>query len=113
MLTRRVALPLAALTALATMPVLASAVPAGASDAVAKPAPESRGRARPGDPRAPQKNQKQEEPQSNCPTTMWTIPLEIKGLACLLLLPKPEKAGPGSDQGGSSGGVGGLGGLFG
>ena len=112
MLTRRVALPLAALTALATMPVLASAVPAGASNAVAKPAPESRGR-RAGDPRGPQKNEKQEEPQSNCPTTMWTIPLEIKGLACLLLLPKPEKAGPGSDQGGGNSGGGGLGGLFG
>src|SRR4051812_17846154 len=104
MLTRRVALPLAALTALATMPVLASAVPAGASNAVAKPAPESRGR-RAGDPRGPGK--KAEDPdQNNCPTTLWTIPLEIKGLACLLLLPKPEKQG---DGGGSSG----LGGLLG
>ncbi|HEY4408971.1 MAG TPA: hypothetical protein VGO87_03765 [Acidimicrobiia bacterium] len=107
MLTRRVALPLAALTALATMPVLISAVPAGASGAVAKPAPESRGRQRPGDPRAPEKK-KAEEPQQNCPTTLWTIPLEVKGLACLLLLPKPEKQGDNGD-GGSSG----LGGLLG
>ena len=104
MLTRRVALPLAALTALATMPVLAGAVPAGASSAVGKPAPDSRGN-RPGDPRGPQKNQKQEEPQNNCPTTLWTIPLEVKGLACLLLLPKPEKQG---DESGNSGGLGGL-----
>jgi hypothetical protein len=35
---------------------------------------------------------------------MWTIPLEIKGLACILLLPKPEKPG----ENGSSGGGGGL-----
>jgi hypothetical protein len=107
MLTRRVALPLAALTALATMPVLASAVPAGASDAMAKPAPDSRGRNRPGDPRAPEKKAEDAD-QNNCPTTLWTIPLEIKGLACLLLLPKPEKQG---DNGG--GGGGGLGGLLG
>ena len=110
MLTRRVALPLAALTALATMPVLASAVPAGASGAVAKPAPESRGRQRPGDPRGPEKNAKEkraQEEQNNCPTALWTIPLEVKGLACLLLLPKPEKQGEG--DGGSSG----LGGLLG
>ena len=103
MLTRRVALPLAALTAAATMPLLAGAAPAGASGAVANPAPESRGRNRPGDPRAPEK--KAQEPQQNCPTTLWTIPLEVKGLACLLLLPKPEKQG---DNGGGSSGLGGL-----
>ena len=44
-----------------------------------------------------------EEPQNNCPTTLWTIPLEIKGLACLLLLPKPEKQG--DNSGNSSGGL--------
>ena len=105
MLTRRVALPLAALTALATLPVLAGTVPAGASGAVVKPVPDSRGRGdRPGDPKGPQK--KNEEPPNNCPTTMWTVPLEIKGLACILLLPKPEKQG---ENGGSSGGGGLLG----
>ena len=107
MLTRRVALPLAALTALATMPVLAGAVPAGASDAVGKPAPDSRGK--PGDPRGPQdkKEKKEEEPPNNCPTKLWTIPLELKGLACVLLLPKPEQPADGGD-GGGGGGVGGL-----
>jgi len=107
MLTRRVALPLAALTALATMPVLASAVPAGASDAVAKPAPESRGK--PGDPKPPEKKKQDEQPPNNCPTKQWTVPLELKGLACLLLLPKPEQPG---DAGGGNGGGGGLGGLL-
>ena len=99
MLTRRVALPLAALTALATLPVLAGAAPAGASGAVMKPAPASRGRSGGSGDRS---SKKAEQPPNNCPTTLWTIPLEINGLACLLLLPKPEKQGDGS--GGSSGG---------
>ena len=102
MLTRRVALPLAALTALAAMPVLATAVPAGASDAVAKPAPESRGK--PGDPKPPEKKKQDEQPPNNCPTKQWTVPLELKGLACLLLLPKPEKQGE-NGQGGGGGGL--------
>jgi hypothetical protein len=33
---------------------------------------------------------------------MWTIPLELKGLACILLLPKPE---PGGEGGGGLGGL--------
>lgn len=101
MLTRRIALPVAALMALATMPVLIEAAPAGASGAVVQPSPASRGRnGHSGDRR------QAEEPKNNCPTTMWTVPLEIKGLACLLLLPKPPKQGQGDD--GSGGGGGGL-----
>ena len=100
MLTRRVALPLAALTALATMPVLVEAAPAGASGAVVKPVPASRGRS--GGSGDRNRERRAEEPQNNCPTTLWTIPLEIKGLACLLLLPKPEKQG--DNSGNSSGG---------
>jgi hypothetical protein len=97
MLTRRVALPLAALTALATMPVLVEAAPAGASGAVVKPVPANRGRSGgSGDRHA----KKAEEPQNNCPTMLWTIPLEIKGLACILLLPKPEKQGENDGSGG-------------
>ena len=103
MLTRRVALPLAALTAFATLPVLAGVAPAGASSAVVTPA--SRGGDN-GDPEGPNAK-KNNEPVDNCPTKQWTIPLELKGLACLLLLPKPE---PGSE---GEGGGGGLGGLFG
>jgi hypothetical protein len=100
MLTRRIALPIAALTAMATLPLLAGAAPAGASTA-SRPGIASRGD-RPGDPKGPDK--KAEEPQNNCPTTLWTIPLEIKGLACILLLPKPEKQGE-NGQGGSGGGL--------
>ena len=95
MLTRRVALPLAALTALATLPVLAGAAPAGASGAVAKPSPASRGQGG-GDPDGP--HARNQEQKDNCPTELWTIPLEIKGLACILLLPKPEHQG--GDEGG-------------
>jgi hypothetical protein len=102
MSTRRVALSLAALTALATMPVLSGSAPAGASGAVVSPS--SRGNDN-GDPEGPDSSTSQEE-QNNCPTEMWTIPLEVKGLACILLLPKPEKGD--EDEGG-----GGLGGLFG
>ena len=104
MLTRRVALPLAALTALATLPVLAGAGPAGASGAVLKPTPAARGNDN-GDPEGPDGNK--QEKVDNCPTKQWTIPLELKGLACILLLPKPEPAGD------ENGGGGALGGLFG
>jgi hypothetical protein len=65
-----------------------------------KPSPSARGNDN-GDPNGPDNNRqqkKQAEPPKNCPTEMWTIPLEVKGLACLLLLPKPEKGGEG--QGG-------------
>jgi hypothetical protein len=105
MLTRRVALPLAALTAFATLPVLASVAPAGASSAFVSPSPASRGGDN-GDPDGPEAQDK--EPVDNCPTKQWTVPLELKGLACILLLPKPE---PGAE--GEGGGAGGLGGLFG
>ena len=105
MLTRRVALSMAALTALATMPVLSGAAPAGASGAVVTPS--SRGNDN-GDPQGPGAKKKSKEPENNCPTKQWTVPLELKGLACLLLLPKPEPP-----AGGGEGGGGGPGGLFG
>ncbi len=101
MSTRRVALSLAVLTALATMPVLAG-TPAGASGAVVSPS------ARGGDNGDPEGPSVQEEPADNCPTELWTIPLEIKGLACILLLPKPERPDEGEESSG-----GGLGDLFG
>jgi hypothetical protein len=81
------------------MPVLAAAVPAGASGAVVRPA--SRGGDN-GDPDGP--DAKKAGKQDNCPTEGWTVPLELKGLACILLLPKPENG---------EGGGGGLGGLLG
>ena len=109
MLTRRVALPLAALTALATMPVLAGAAPAGASSGVVKPTPAARGNDN-GDPEGPDGHEAKKEKKDNCPTDLWTVPLEVKGLACILLLPKPEK--PEGENGEESGG-GGLGDLLG
>ena len=102
MLMRRIALPIAALTALATFPVLAGAAPAGASGTVVKPTPASRGKG--GDNGDPQGPDAKKEKTDTCPTKQWTVPLELKGLACLLLLPKPEPGGEGG---------GGLGGLFG
>jgi hypothetical protein len=85
MSTRRVALSLAALTALATMPVLAG-TPAGASGAIVSPT--ARGDDN-GDPEGPEVQEEQKV--KPCPTDQWTIPLEVKGLACILLLPKTEK----------------------
>jgi hypothetical protein len=34
-----------------------------------------------------------EEPEDECPTELWTIPIEIKGPACILLLGKPADEG--------------------
>jgi hypothetical protein len=101
MSTRRVALSLAALTALASMPVLVG-TPAGASGAIVSPT--ARGEDN-GDPESGEEPTDADEPVDNCPTKQWTVPLELKGLACILLLPKPEPGG--------EGGEGGLSGLFG
>jgi hypothetical protein len=35
-----------------------------------------------------------EEAVDDCPTELWTIPLEIKGLACILVLGKPAGEEP-------------------
>lgn len=41
-----------------------------------------------------------EEAPDNCPTELWTIPLEIENLACVLLLAKDsEEAGGGTPAG--------------
>ena len=101
--TRRVALPLAALMALATLPVLAGPRRRVPPSAIVSPA--SRDDGDNGDPEGPEAQS--DEPVDNCPTKQWTVPLELKGLACILLLPKPEP------EGGGEGGGGGLGGLLG
>jgi len=51
-----------------------------------------RGQAREGD-----QTEEPAEPEDECPTELWTIPIEIKGLACILLLGKPA----GDDSGSS------------
>ncbi|HYH48543.1 MAG TPA: hypothetical protein VEG38_03245 [Acidimicrobiia bacterium] len=101
-MTRRVALPLAALMALATLPALAGTAPAGASGTVS---PAARGADDNGDPE-PAANHEEAE-QDDCPTELWTVPLEIKGLVCILILPKSE------EEGGEEAAGGGLGGLLG
>jgi hypothetical protein len=42
------------------------------------------------DPADPGTDPAAEEPVKDCPTELWTVPLEIKGLGCILLLPKNE-----------------------
>ena len=86
MLTRRVALLLATLIALATLPALAGTTPAGASGAVS---PAARGGDDNGDPEPAATHE--DEEQDDCPTELWTVPLEIKGLVCILILPKSEE----------------------
>jgi hypothetical protein len=46
--------------------------------------------------------QRAEEPEPEvvpCPTKLWTIPIELKGLACLLIIQKPaEEAEPAQSE---------------
>jgi len=102
MLTRRVAILLAALLALATLPVLGGTTPAGAAGTVS---PTARGADDNGDPEPAASHEDAE--QDECPTEMWTVPLEINGLLCILILPKAE------EEGGEEATGGGLGGLLG
>ncbi len=32
-----------------------------------------------------------DQAKENCPEAAWTLPVQVKGAACLLLLPKPEE----------------------
>ena len=34
------------------------------------------------------------EPADECPTEVWSVPIEIKGVACILLLKKPPEETP-------------------
>ena len=34
------------------------------------------------------------EPADECPTEVWSVPIEIKGLACLLIAKKPPEEAP-------------------
>src|SRR5207237_7234020 len=100
-LMRRIAAPLAAL--LAAAPLLMGASAAGADEVttaarLASPVstqdlgrtlvPNARG-TDPGNGTAD--DQKKKEKQKPCPEELWTIPLQVEGLACILLLPKKEE----------------------
>src|SRR5918992_3518914 len=80
MIVRRCAAPLAALMFTSTL--IAGAGPAFAArgedpDAEEERAEEERAKA-------------EAEPPVPCPEEFWTVPLQIEGLACVLLLPKDE-----------------------
>ena len=34
------------------------------------------------------------EPADDCPTELWSVPIEIKGVACLLIAKKPPEEAP-------------------
>ena len=63
---------------------------------VAAPAHAARGDGGEGDNPAAQAKDKGKP----CPTDQWTVPLEVQGLACILLLPKKDGAGGGGGLGG-------------
>jgi hypothetical protein len=119
-MVRRTALLVAALVALASLPLgagatargasplsapstlaLARPVPAGGENAVqaVSPTPRDRG----GDPGGGDQDARREEKkpkQEPCPEELWTIPIQIEGLACILLFPKkeePEEPAPPED----------------
>src|SRR5713226_4700908 len=89
---RRSPLLLAPLLGLASLPLVtgipaAGAAPAGHSSVPAARAP------KPGQPGGGDQGSADKE-KTNCPTALWTIPLEIKGFACILLLPKQPPQPP-------------------
>ena len=82
---------LVTLLTVASSPVSAGAAAAGFSDAhITTVAPADRG-IEPAD-RSDEDGDEADEAPDNCPTELWTVPLEIEGLACVLLLAKDEEA---------------------
>ena len=91
---RRSTLLLAPLLGLASLPLVAGIPAAGAAPAGHSSTPAARA-PKPGEPGGGDKGSAEKE-KTNCPTALWTIPLEIKGFACVLLLPKqPPPEAPG------------------
>lgn len=93
-MVRAIASPLVALLALASPPLVAGAAAVSSSPVTALPSrpdrvvPADRG-IDPDDRDGDGRPDKEEEPeQLACPTELWNIPVEIDGLACILLLPK-------------------------
>ena len=87
---RRSPLLLAPLLGLASLPLVTGIPAAGAAPAGHPSVPAARG-PKPGEPGGGDQGsaEKEKEKQKNtCPTELWNIPIEVKGLACILLLPK-------------------------
>ncbi|MGH9000680.1 MAG: hypothetical protein ACRDY7_14975 [Acidimicrobiia bacterium] len=58
----------------------------------------------PGEGDSPEEEETDEATQQEpCPQDLWTIPLEVEGLACILLIPKDEGAGSEDAPGGGAG----------
>ncbi len=72
------------LTGLLAGPVGAQSVPTDRSYTPMARAPEDGDSAD-----AKDKKAKEQEPEP-CPQDMWTVPLEVEGLACVLLVPKDD-----------------------
>jgi len=96
---RRTTLLLAPLLGLASLPLVAGIPAAGAAPAGHPSTPAARA-PKPGEPGRGDQGQADKE-KTNCPTALWTIPLEIKGFACVLLLPKQPPQPP-ADGGSAS-----------
>jgi hypothetical protein len=96
---RRSPLLLAPLLGLASLP-LVTGVPAAGAAPAGHAVPAARG-PKPGEPGGGDKGSAEKEKQkSTCPTELWNIPIEIKGLACILLLPKNPPPPPDDQSGG-------------
>ncbi len=89
---RRSPLLLAPLLGLASLPLVAGIPAAGAAPAGHSSTPAARA-PKPGEPGGGDQGSADKE-KTNCPTALWTIPLEIKGFACILLLPKQPPQPP-------------------
>jgi hypothetical protein len=89
-----------AMTVAAQLP--ATALPVKSAPGVTSRGPErgdrqrgdrQRGQAAPGD--QPQSDQPQSDQQpKQCPEESWNLPVQIKNVACVLLLPKPDEPAP-------------------
>ena len=89
-MVRAIASPIVALLAMASPPVVAGT-------AAASPAPETTRWITPVDRGIDPADRDDdmaddEQAPDECPTELWTIPLEVKGLACILLLSKDKDA---------------------
>ncbi|HLF41804.1 MAG TPA: hypothetical protein VI854_10080 [Acidimicrobiia bacterium] len=93
----------ASLAALLTVVPLVGVTPASATtDGTGSPTftyePADRGTGDPDGGRDRESGPAEDEiPPDPCPTEMWSVPIEIEGLACVMLLPKESEAPEGEE----------------